>query len=84
MEAAKPVFCMNTENFSTDFLEQYDLQRDVATFAERHLPDWMHVLKAATGSTELERKAVNANIVSLFLSICLYTNHLLIQHRVTL
>lgn len=66
MEAAKPVFRMNTEAFSTDFLEKYDLQRDVATFAEEHLCDWMFALRAATGSNDSEKKAVDVDIVSLF------------------
>lgn len=74
MEAAKPFFHMNTQTFSIDFLEKYDLRRNVASYAENHLSDWMYALKAATGSLESQQKDTETELVGTH-SLNLFISH---------
>ncbi|KAF9064352.1 hypothetical protein BDP27DRAFT_1425924 [Rhodocollybia butyracea] len=68
MEAAKPFFHMNTQNFSIDFLETFDLQRNIAQYVSKNLADWMYALKAATGSLESPQKEAETEIGRLVMT----------------
>lgn len=65
MENAKPFFHMSTKDFSLEFLEKYDLCKNVGDYAKGHLDDWMAVLNAATGGLESETKVKETEIVRL-------------------
>ncbi|KAE9399244.1 hypothetical protein BT96DRAFT_1103955 [Gymnopus androsaceus JB14] len=68
MEAAKPFFWMNAAKFSVDFLQNFDLRRDVSAYAQEHLSEWMYALKAATGCLGSEKKEVDTEIGRLIMT----------------
>ncbi|KAF9070726.1 hypothetical protein BDP27DRAFT_1419740 [Rhodocollybia butyracea] len=68
MEEAKPFFHMSTKEFSLEFLENFDLQKDVEGYANGHLDDWMAVLNAATGGLNSETKAQDMEIGHLVMT----------------
>ncbi|KAE9385354.1 hypothetical protein BT96DRAFT_1007113 [Gymnopus androsaceus JB14] len=68
MEVAKPFFRLTADQFSLDFLENFDLRKDVSPYAEKNMPNWMYALRAVTGCLQSVKKDAETEIGQLIMT----------------